>query len=475
MVRPPPLLKHMGGPKGELTVRGNERAPKKRRKVTVSGVLILLLLVGVCAFAIFRLRLKWKLGAAMEAIRAAGYPVTCAELDAWYTIPRDAENAAYTILDALECLQDWDKSELEAVPLVGRADLPPRTEPMADETKALIAEYIADNNETLELIHTAAKIEHSRYPVDYSAGFGTLMPHLSQMRKSLFLLNLEALLHAENGQTASSIDSVLSGFGFARSLAKEPSTISQLVRVACDGLTLSALERIVNRTELTDEQLIELSERLDKVERSSDLTPAFVGERCMGLSFFTVPHSLGSAGLEGIPVRPILALCQAVGLVDMDAVIYLDLMTDYLEAHRLPHHQRQEAVGAVNAKLESTSKVHIFVYALMPPLARITTIETRMIAHLRAARVGLAAQRYRLAAGTLPDTLAELVPTYLDAVPKDPFDGNELRYERRAAGFVVYSIGEDLRDDGGAEQLPRSKRPRGQPPQNWDVTFIVER
>lgn len=455
-------------------MENKEKVSKKRRKVTVSNVLLLLLFVGVCAFAIFRLRLKWKLNARIEAIRAAGYPVTCAELNAWHTIPEDAENAAYTILDALEFLQEWDRTDLEPLPLVGRAELPPRTEPMTDEMKALIAEYIADNNEAIGLLHTAAKIEHCRYPVDYSAGFAALMPHLSEMRKSLFLLNLEAILRAENGQTASSIDSVRSGFGFARSLAKEPSMISQFVRVACDGLTLSALERIMNRSELTDEQLIELTERLDKVERSSDLSRAFIGERCMGLDFFTAPGTVGVGFLDGMPPRPILTLCQAVGLIDADAVIYLDLMNDYLEANLLPYHERQEAVDVVTDTLESTSQIHIFVHSLMPALSRVTTIELRTIAHLRAARVGLVIQRYRLAAGMLPDTLADLVPAYLGDVPKDPFDGNELRYEKRDAGFVIYSVGEDLSDDGGVERPPRNKR-RGQNQPNWDVTFIVER
>ena len=460
---------------GDLVVDESEQALKKRRKRTRWRIFILLLFIGAVAFAIFRLRLKWKLNARIEAIRAAGYPVTCAELDAWHTIPEDAENAAYTILDALEFLHEWDKTDLEPLPLVGRADLPPRTEPMTDEMKALIAEYVADNNETLELIHTAAKIEHCRYPVDYSAGFAATLNHLPNMRRSVMILELEALLHAENGETDAAICSVRSGFGFARSLAKEPSTISQFVRVACESLTVSSLERLINRTELSDEQLSELSGCLSDVECASDLSRAFIGERCMGLDFFTAPGTVEAGFLDGMPPRPILMLCQAVGLIDADAVIYLDLMHDYLEAHRLPYHERQEAVDTVTDTLESTSQIHIFVRSLMPPLSRVTTIELRAIAHLRAARVGLAIQRYRLAAGVLPDTLSDLVPAYLDAIPKDPFDGNELRYKKRVAGFVIYSINKDLADDGGAEQLPRSKRPRGQRPPNWDVTFIVER
>jgi hypothetical protein len=458
-----------------LAVKDNAKAPKKHRKVTVSGVLLLLLFIGVCAFGIFRLRLKWKLNARIEAIRAAGYPATCAELDAWYTIPYDAENAAYTILDALECFKGWDKTELESLPLVGRAELPARMEPLPDETKALIAEYIADNNEALDLFQAGAKIEHCRYPVDFNAGFAATLNHLPNMRRGVMLLNLEALLHAENGNADAAIRSVLSCFGLARSLSKEPCTISQMVRVGCHSLALSTIERMTNRIELTDELLIELTKSLYDAERTSDLIPAFVGERCMGLSFFATPETTEAGFLDGMPPRPIIMLCRAVGLVDVDAVIYLDLMNGYLEAHRLPYHQRQEAVDAVTDKLKSTSGIHIFVRALQPAMSRVTTIELRTIAHLRAARVGLAIQRYRLAAGALPDTLAELLPAYLDAVPKDPFDGNELRYKKREPGFVVYSINEDLHDDGGAEQLPRSKRPQGQTAPNWDITFIIER
>ena len=83
------------------------------------------------------------------------------------------------------------------------------------------------------------------------------------------------------------------------------------------------------------------------------------------------------------------------------------------------------------------------------------------------------ALRYRLATGNLPDTLAELVPTYLDAVPKDPFDESELRYRKLESGFVVYSVGNDGKDDGGQERLPYRERKKGS--STWDITFIVER
>jgi len=450
------------------------KAPKKRRKIGFSHALIALLLAGVAAFAIFRVSTKFKLRARIDAIYAAGYPVTGAELDRYYNIPPDVENAAYTIEEGSSFYEEWDKERSKPLPLIGRAELPARTQPLPEETKTLIAEYIADNNEALDLFHEAAEIENCRYPIDLSAGFATLMPNLGEIRNAVRLLGLDAILHAENGDGRSATRSTISAFGIARSLAREPVTISQLARAGCQSSAISAVEQLINRTELSDEQLLELIESVRESERISDISCAFVGERCMGISFFRVPESAGPdvIGGSGPLFRSVLALYKGVGLADADAVIYLDLLDGYLKAAQLPLHERLEAVNAVDAKLQSTSKVHVMLHSIMPALSRIATIETRAIARLRASGVALAIQRYRLAGGALPGKLADLVPTYLQTVPKDPFDGDDLRYRKLDTGFVVYSIGEDLSDDGGKEKLPR--KTRGQKPPNWDVTFIVE-
>jgi len=443
----------------------------KRRRLKVSHVLIILLLVGIAYFAYYRLSLKSKLQARIDDIRAAGYPVTCAELDKWYTLPENVENAAYTIMDAFSYYKPWDKDESKPLPVVGRAELPPRTEPLAEEMKALITQYIADNNEALELLHTGAAIEHSRYPVDLSAGFESQLHHLSEMRNFVRLLKLEAILHAENGDDKLAVRSAISSFGIARSLAKEPSIVSQLSRSGCQSLAATTTEYIINRVELADEQLVELIECVQNAERISDMSHAFAGERCMGLSFFKAPESMNPDSIDGIPVRPILELYKAVGLADSDAIIYLDIMSEYIKSKQLPLHQRQEADKAIDNKIKSTSPVHILLHQMVPALSRISTIELRTIAYFRTARSALAVQRYRLAAGKLPDALTDIVPAYLNAVPKDPFDGNELRYKKLKVGFIVYSINEELSDDGGKEK-PTGKKQRGE---SWDVTFTVER
>ena len=450
----------------------SETTHKRGRKLKYSHILIVLLLIVVGAFVVFRLSVRSKLRSKIDAIRAAGYPVTCEELDQWYSIPETAENAAYIILDAFEFYQKPQDSKL--LPLLGKAELPARNIPLSEETKNIIAQYLSDNQKTLELLHEAATFEHSRYPIDLSLGLGTLVPNLQDLRQSVKLLNLEAMIHAEKNESQPATQSLIAGLGIANSLSEEPIIVSQLVRISCQALTVSILERVINRTDFTDEQLVELGRDFTNSQNLSGISRAFVGERCQLLSVFEDPTILTPElfGGKTLPA-PILELYKALGLADRDAIVYLDLMNDYIETTQLPLHQRQRAAGTIEAKLKATSKVHILLHKFMPAFSRVITLEIRAIAQLRTARVGLAVQRYRLATGHLPDALADLVPTYLDAVPEDPFDGRELRYEKLETGFVVYSVGEDRRDDGGTERLPTGEKKKA--PSSWDITFIVER
>ena len=43
----------------------------------------------------------------------------------------------------------------------------------------------------------------------------------------------------------------------------------------------------------------------------------------------------------------------------------------------------------------------------------------------------------------------ELSPAYLAKGPMDPFDGRPIRYERISQGIKLWTIAEDLKDDGG--------------------------
>ena len=64
-----------------------------------------------------------------------------------------------------------------------------------------------------------------------------------------------------------------------------------------------------------------------------------------------------------------------------------------------------------------------------------------LLSRLEAAEAALALREYEMARGNLPESLEELVPEYLPAVPVDRTDGNSVRYAKRLR--AVWIVGEE--------------------------------
>jgi hypothetical protein len=67
-----------------------------------------------------------------------------------------------------------------------------------------------------------------------------------------------------------------------------------------------------------------------------------------------------------------------------------------------------------------------------------------------AADAALAAQRFRRQYERLPDSLQELVPQWLPRLPLDPYTGGVQRMLKTDDGIIIYSVGLDGVDNGGA-------------------------
>ncbi|HTL16557.1 MAG TPA: hypothetical protein VL793_04930 [Patescibacteria group bacterium] len=71
------------------------------------------------------------------------------------------------------------------------------------------------------------------------------------------------------------------------------------------------------------------------------------------------------------------------------------------------------------------------------------------IANERLLLADLALRCYQVDTGTVPKSLADLVPNYLGTLPQDPFDTKPVRYLSQPSGWLVYSVGPDGVDDAG--------------------------
>jgi hypothetical protein len=88
-------------------------------------------------------------------------------------------------------------------------------------------------------------------------------------------------------------------------------------------------------------------------------------------------------------------------------------------------------------------------HALIPSLDRALLAAEKNRASLAILRLELALQEYRGRHGAYPSTLAALSPEIIPTVPVDPYGGESLLYQTGMGGYRLYSVGPNLKDDGG--------------------------
>jgi len=459
--------------RGEETAESAEREPASRRGgIRLWHIALALVLTAVISLVALRWHWRREFRGRIEALRAAGDPVTPEELDALYQWPASGDNAASWILGADEfgraLTPDEDKLLTRAI---ARANRWPLAEPLPDDVLKALERCITDNEKALELLHEAAAMEHSRYPIVLKSGFPTLLPHLSVVRNAVRTLCLEAVLEAQRGNAERTARSLLTAMHVADSLAGEPILISQWVRCAGIDLAIVSLERGISRVEFHEEQLQSLSAVIGGAYDADGLRRAFADDRCLGIVMFENSVALDRSVLDHLPPRFILEAYDALGLARREGVIYLDRMQRVIEAASLVPEKRLAAMRAVDGEIRRSRTWGLLLRHLwgqiIDPRHRYFVLDLNHLGYLRAAQVALAVERFRLATGGLPDSLERLVPVYLETVPRDPFDGAPLRYRKLAPGFVVYSVGEDEKDDGG-----RQSEGYGGP---GDIAFRIER
>jgi hypothetical protein len=81
----------------------------------------------------------------------------------------------------------------------------------------------------------------------------------------------------------------------------------------------------------------------------------------------------------------------------------------------------------------------------------------------------IALKRYHLSHGRYPSDLTTLTPEFVPAMPRDPVDGQPLRYRVQPDGnFLLYSIGEDGQDNvGDPSSIVKTKSPTWQKGRDW--------
>ncbi len=469
----------------------------------------------VATLVVFLVWLAWPARPAYEAYwRAHGYPVTLQELNNWYPEVPDSENRALAYLKVVDqydrahatWVAHYKESDAETEPSQGKPGIPgpaparPESMQSVDERLLIVGSGKLERGIPIaaatwrtteaywqgvtskiapELEQVGAEpMAGSRYPIDLRKGFATDLPYLANLRNLARQLSLDSVHWTIAGDPERAAQSIDALFPLANSLSEEPLLISQLVRFAILGIAYADAEDLMNRSVPSDQTLVDLertfSNALPPADERMMLDHALVGEATVTLNTIASPDALAATSpslgsnqrlLSGTAVL----FWQLVAPAAAERMAMMDFYNRYLTVPQRPSYDYAASGDRDMGWLgEDTGFFAPLSAILTPALSSAYDAEWRIRAQFDIARTAIAVERYRLANGRLPDTLQELVPTYLPAVPMDYFAGGDetLRYRQLGGeSYVVYSVGRNARDDNGEEM------------DNWwsegDITFTV--
>jgi hypothetical protein len=307
----------------------------------------------------------------------------------------------------------------------------------------------------LALARKLADLPDGRYRISYRPDYiSTLFPDIQDARWSASLLANDTLLRAQEQDMKGALASCRGTLNAGRSVGEEPVIIAQLVRLACQKVALTAIERTVAQGQAKEASLAALQKLLEKEAAAPLLLVMVRGERaCLDRLMQTLettdPEKVTqilrqlSGGRKEEDTTVAIPPCE----IKIQRAALLRYLTQGVEIAKLPPRERRRRIAQLEAGVKDQP---CLVRLLAPAVVRVADHYHRSQAQLRCAVAALAVERYRLAhQGHWPGGLAALVPRYLGQVPTDPYDGTPLRFRRTGDGVVIYSPGPDGKNKDG--------------------------
>ncbi|NLX24018.1 MAG: hypothetical protein GXY55_20400 [Phycisphaerae bacterium] len=445
------------------------QVPRKRRRrwlrfVVACGLFLLLLLVAGLIFDVIAGR---ELNRALAEAEKSG-PVRFEDLEAQRAVWPPEANGALLVLAVSERLKDKLEplSSDEVLPLVGKAKPGPVGELWSTETDQAVAQMIETIAPELAELDRLRDFQGGRFPLTVTSPLADfLLPHLSEARSCVRIKSLQALHDATHGRADTLPEHLAIMHTLGRMFEDEPTLISSMVWIACDTLAVSTVQQVLGMATLDPSGLARLDAELASMDAPDRTRWGLRGERAFFIDMVDCLRRTGQTGMEvNLPIRPLLPGLrgwlmheQAFGVQQLNRIVAADNPRARLAVAR-------EQVRELNA----LPAYYVFCRLLMPAFERSIEREMRITALIRAARVGVAVERYRIEHNAMPATLEALVPAYLDGIPADPFSEQPLRLTVHDDRLVIYSVGADLTDDGGDVSPQWGSHPEG-----GDAGFIL--
>jgi hypothetical protein len=276
-----------------------------------------------------------------------------------------------------------------------------------------------------------------------------VMPNLAQLRRLVFLIEVEAKLLAEQGDYETALERCLSMHKMALHAA-DRTIIGYLVAISISGRANTTIQSILKDTTKNSQVLNRFKEQFIHINNKFPLLRDYIiyeAEMCAATIQKDKAQAIVEMASDEECFDPNIAariLTADEEFFERNKALYMNYMTDIQAVldSNIPYMQAYAKFQESEKRLKKEAKEKQAPLALIltPAFDKIYSLTVRRKTHANAIETAIEIYVIKAKIGRLPDTLPA-------GLPPDLFSDRDFQYEKTKDGFVLRCQGKDLSKD----------------------------
>ncbi len=322
-----------------------------------------------------------------------------------------------------------------------------------------------------------------RFDLDLNAGAAIPFPHLGLFANAAKLFSLRAQTQLALGNSVAAYDDFRNCLQAYFSLANEPALICGLVRITCLQTAIWTAGAGLADHSWDDENLQKIAEDFAAVRVWDGYKYSFASERGFGNGIedkyidkspweraSEISAIPGLPGFSGPPIGYAFALLMPDRMFrdnQLRANRYFDELLGRVNAEGTKYDPDRATPSGAD-QFQGIDDVWFAFFKISAPVfSTVAEMFALVQTRLDQGTLAIAIERFEIKRGLPPKSLTELAPDFIARVPDDIYSAKPMIYRRKeGGGFVLYSVGPNLSDDGAAA-FDKSKSAARQPDLVW--------
>jgi hypothetical protein len=337
----------------------------------------------------------------------------------------------------------------------------------------------------MDQLHAARERPETRFPIDYNALFTAALPHLTTIQSAGRIDSLRMAAHLSLGDSTAAHEDFRDGLRLYEALEHEPTLISALVRLSVLAMQEGAVAAGLQKHQWHEVELAKIEQDLGRIRLIEDYAFGVKGERGLENTLLEQFRDKGTGDL-----RELVIVMRGFGRPPDQAAInpfwfypsgwlrrsqtrsnrFIDegLAQVSQDPPRVfpgrPVPDEPKPAGSWLGRLPL-----LFFHVMAPALGGVEQNCAYGQTLLDETRLGCALERYRLSHGNFPAALDAVAPDFPAGLPRDVMNGEPFHYrlEDDGAGYTLYSVGWNQKDDGG--RMDPKAAAKSQPDWVWII------